>query len=142
MACIQKFLLGKSIPPALLCSIIDKQSTLFYTICPLTQIYKYCLMQLYFKSDWRVSNKSYIYILYLYFIFIYVVTFASALYFFMQREGDMNRVNETDIKLKVLIMIQPLFLNKCFLDYCKPLIYIQHSEKDFDNFCLCSHYFY
>ena len=39
--------------------------------------------------------------------------------------------------------MQPFFLNKWFLDYCKFLTNFQISEKvDFDNFCQCSHLFY
>ena len=39
--------------------------------------------------------------------------------------------------------MQPFFLNKWFLDYCKFLSNFQISEKvDLDNFCQCCHLFY
>ena len=38
-------------------------------------------------------------------------------------------------KLTILAEIQPFFLNKCYLDCCKPLVIFQSSEKVyFDSF--------
>lgn len=53
-----------------------------------------------------------------------------------ERRVGLEQVKMPAPKLIFVSEIQPFFLNKCFLNYCKPLINFQSSEKVYsDNFC-------